>query len=151
VVQGALPLARPEETPEGVSRKRQYLYRLSPRSRARLEGVHTDLVLVVGRAISLSLVDFTVLEGVRLLDRQRVLVATGASRTMNSRHLTGHAVDLGAWIDGDVRWDWPLYGRIAQAMKEGAEEIGVAVEWGGDWTSFQDGPHFQLPWAAYPA
>jgi len=123
---------------------------LGKRSLKRLEGVHPDLVRVVKRAITLTAVDFTVLEGLRTLARQRKLVAAGASKTMNSRHLTGHAVDLGAYVDRRVRWDWPLYHQIAGAMKRAAESESVPIEWGGDWRTFKDGPHFQLPWAQYP-
>ncbi|MFN3465640.1 MAG: M15 family metallopeptidase [Terricaulis sp.] len=123
---------------------------LGKTSRARLNGVHPDLVVVVSRAIKLSDVDFTVLEGRRTKARQAQLVAAGASTTMNSRHLTGHAVDLGALIGGKVRWDWPLYHRIAAAMKQAAKDLGVPLEWGGDWRSFKDGPHFQLPRKHYP-
>lgn len=126
-------------------------YRLGLRSLARLRGVHPDLVRVVKRAIEISDVDFTVLEGVRTLKRQRQLVAQGASKTMRSRHLTGHAVDLGAWVGGSVRWDWPLYYQIEAAMKAAAKELSVPIEWGGDWKSFKDGPHWQLPWGSYPA
>lgn len=93
---------------------------LSKRSLQRLEGVHPDLVKVVKRAIQLTRVDFTVLEGLRTLERQKQLVAAGASKTMNSRHLTGHAVDLGAYVAGEVRWDWPLYHQIAAAVKRAA-------------------------------
>lgn len=126
-------------------------YRLGARSKKRLEGVHPDLVRVVERAIELTEVDFTVLEGMRTVARQKKLVAKGASTTMNSRHLTGHAVDIGAWVDGTVRWDWPLYYKLAEAMKQAAKELNVDLEWGGDWKSFKDGPHFELSWAAYPA
>lgn len=125
-------------------------YKLGMRSKHRLKGVHPDLVAVVKRAIEISSVDFTVLEGIRTVSRQRELVAKGASTTMNSRHLTGHAVDLGAWVDGTVRWDWPLYHKIANAMKQAAKEEGVIMEWGGDWAKFPDGPHFQLNWEEYP-
>jgi peptidoglycan L-alanyl-D-glutamate endopeptidase CwlK len=125
------------------------MFKLGTRSRARLIDVHPDLVRVVERAIQLTPVDFTVLEGRRTPDRQAQLVTAGASQTMNSRHLTGHAVDLGAWIDGEVRWDWPLYYKIADAMKKAAHELDVPLEWGGDW-KFKDGPHFQLPWKDYP-
>jgi peptidoglycan L-alanyl-D-glutamate endopeptidase CwlK len=125
-------------------------YQLGKRSLARLEGVHPDLVKVVKRAIEITEVDFTVLEGVRTVSRQRQLVKSGASKTMNSRHLTGHAVDLGAWVGGKVRWDWPLYYKIAAAMKQAAKELGQPIEWGGDWRSFKDGPHWQLPWREYP-
>ena len=126
-------------------------FKLSARSLGRLAGVHDDLVSVVERAIQITEVDFTVLEGMRTKSRQAELVASGASQTMNSRHLTGHAVDLGAWVAGSVRWDWPLYHKIADAMKQAAKELGTPIEWGGDWTSFKDGPHYQLPWSHYPA
>ncbi len=126
-------------------------FRLGRRSKSRLKGVHEDLVLVVERAIEISDVDFTVLEGLRDIERQRRLVAQGASTTMRSRHLTGHAVDLGAWVDGEVRWDWPLYHKISDAMKSAALELGIPLEWGGDWRTFKDGPHFQLPWKTHPA
>lgn len=126
------------------------MYSLGPRSMARLRGVHPDLVKVVQQAIKLSSVDFTVLEGLRSIDRQRTLVDSGASQTLNSRHLTGHAVDLGAWVDNQVDWSWPLYHKIAAAMKEAARQINVPIEWGGDWRTFKDGPHFQLPRKEYP-
>jgi len=123
---------------------------LGARSLARLKDVHPDLVKVVKRAIKITDTDFTVLEGVRTLAKQREYVAAGASKTMNSRHLTGHAVDLGALVNGKVRWDWPLYHKIAKAMKQAAKELGIPIVWGGDWRSFKDGPHFELPWASYP-
>lgn len=123
---------------------------LSTRSRSRLRGVHPSLVAVVERAIALTPVDFMVTEGVRSLQRQAELVRSGASRTLNSRHLTGHAVDLAALVDGQVRWDWPLYPRIADAMKAAAAEHGVALIWGGDWKRLRDGPHFELDRRTYP-
>lgn len=123
---------------------------LSKRSLQRLDGVHPDLVRVVKRAIQITVVDFTVLEGLRTLERQKQLVAAKASKTMNSRHLTGHAVDLGAYVAGEVRWDWPLYHQIGAAVKQAARELGVPIEWGGDWRTFKDGPHYQLPFASYP-
>ena len=126
------------------------MFKLGSRSKSRLVGVHPDLVKIVERAIELSTVDFTVLEGLRTVERQKELVAAGASQTMNSRHITGHAVDLGAWVGTGVRWEWPLYPKIADAMKAAAQELGILVEWGGDWKTFKDGPHFQLPWKEYP-
>lgn len=126
-------------------------FQLSERSKRRLQGVHPDLVKVVERAIQITDTDFTVLEGLRTKARQSQLVASGASQTMNSRHITGHAVDLGAYVAGQVRWDWPLYHKVADAMKKAAGEVGVPIEWGGDWTTFKDGPHFQLPHKEYPA
>lgn len=126
-------------------------FKLSQKSIDRLSGVHPDLVSVVKRAIEVSEVDFAVLEGFRSKARQEQLVAAGASQTMNSRHLTGHAVDLGAMVSGTVRWDWPLYYKVADAMKKAAAELKVPIEWGGDWKKFKDGPHFQLPHKEYPA
>jgi len=124
-------------------------FALGPKSLARLEGVHPDLVRVVKRAIEITPVDFTVTEGLRTVERQRALVAAGASQTMKSRHITGHAVDLAALVMGEVRWDWPLYAKLAGAMKAAAKELAIPLEWGGDW-KMKDGPHFQLPWANYP-
>lgn len=131
------------------------MYTLGVRSKARLKGVHPDLVKVVERAINITTVDFTVLEGVRDPLRQMKLVEAGASQTMNSRHIPGadgfaKAVDLGAWVDDEVRWDWPLYHKIAAAMLEAARELNVKIVWGGSWTKFRDGPHFELDRKAYP-
>ena len=122
-------------------------YKLSLRSRQRLSGVHPDLVAVVKRAIEITEQDFSVTEGIRNIDRQRQLVAKGKSKTMNSRHLTGHAVDLVPW---PVSWDWEHFYPIADAMKTAAKELKVDLEWGGDWKTFKDGPHFQLSWKKYP-
>jgi peptidoglycan L-alanyl-D-glutamate endopeptidase CwlK len=126
------------------------VFKLGKRSIERLQGVHPDLVRVVERAIDLTPVDFTVLEGLRSPERQQTLVASGASQTLNSRHITGHAVDLGAWVDNQVDWSWPLYAKIANAMKAAAKELGVAIVWGGDWRTFKDGPHFELDRRFYP-
>ncbi len=125
-------------------------FRLSARSRARLQGVRPDLVAVVEDALALSPIDFMVTEGLRSPRRQAELVRAGASRTLNSRHLTGHAVDLAAFVDGRIAWDWPLYPRIAVAMKAAARRRGVALIWGGDWPRLRDGPHFELDRKAYP-
>jgi len=125
-------------------------YSLGARSLQRLEGVHPDLVRVVNRAISISDLDFTVLEGLRTVERQKVLFAKGATRTMNSRHLTGHAVDLAPVIDGQVSWDWPLYHRLAKFLFEASADENVPITWGGNWAKFPDGPHVELDWKAYP-
>lgn len=127
------------------------MYHLGRRSLVNLGGVRNDLVAVVKRAIEITEIDFTVLEGLRTVERQKQLVANGASTTMNSRHLDGHAVDLGAWVDGTISWHWPHYHKIAAAMNKAADELGIELEWGGDWKSFPDGPHFQLPWPKKPA
>ena len=125
------------------------MYSLGPRSKQRLKGVHPDLVKVVERAIEISTIDFTVLEGLRTPERQKALVEAGASQTLNSRHITGHAVDLGAWVDNQVDWSWPLDHKIAAAMKDAAKQEGVSIVWGGDW-KMRDGPHFELNRKVYP-
>lgn len=124
--------------------------KLNARSHRNLEGVHADLVRVIYRAAELGPLSFIVTEGRRTLDRQRELLAAGASKTMNSRHLTGHAVDLAVVIGKGVRWDWPLYRQLGEQVKEAAKIEGVHIVWGGDWTSFKDGPHFELCRKAYP-
>jgi len=126
------------------------MFQLSERSERNLKGVHIDLVKVVRRAIQLTPVDFVVTQGLRTVEQQRELVARGASRTMNSRHLTGHAVDVAALVGGTVSWDLPHYRAIAEAFKAAARELGVAIVWGGDWKSFVDGPHFELDRRSYP-
>lgn len=126
---------------------------LGQRSLSRLEGLHSDLVRVVKRAAAMSDLDFTVLEGLRSLERQKQLIASGASSLkdpMRSRHVTGHAVDLAPMLHGEVRWDWPLYNKLAPIIKNAAHFEKVPIEWGGDWKSFKDGPHWQLPWKNYP-
>ena len=132
--------------------------KLPPSSIAKLRGVHPDLVRVVLRCAE-DWKDpdtaFIVTCGTRTVAEQRLLVAKGASKTMRSRHIPapngyGHAVDLAAVLKGKVRWDWPLYAIIAKAMKAAAKAEKVPLEWGGDWATFKDGPHYQLPWASYP-
>jgi peptidoglycan LD-endopeptidase CwlK len=125
-------------------------FRLSARSRTRLVGVHPALVAVVETALATSPVDFMITEGVRSPARQAVLVRAGASRTLNSRHITGHAVDVAAIVDGAIRWDWPLYGRIATAFKGAAAGLATPIVWGGDWSRLRDGPHFELDRRAFP-
>ena len=126
-------------------------YALSKRSLRRLQGVHPDLVKVIRQAIKETPIDFTVLEGLRSMERQRHLVRTGASTTLNSRHLTGHAVDIAPYVRGKVSWHWPHYHRLAPTIKRVAGDYNVDLEWGGDWKSFPDGPHWQLSWKRYPA
>lgn len=122
-------------------------YKLGNKSLQKLQGVHPDLVAVVKRAIEITEQDFSVIEGLRSYERQRELVNKGASTTMNSRHLTGHAVDIAPY---PLSWDWQYFYPIADAMKDAAQELGIDLEWGGDWTSFKDGPHWQLSWKSYP-
>ncbi|CAB3838006.1 hypothetical protein LMG26686_01301 [Achromobacter mucicolens] len=126
-------------------------FQLSQRSLTRLAGVHPDLVGIVKLAIQRTAVDFTVVEGVRTVEQQREYVARGSSKTMNSYHLPqadglGRAVDLAPLVGGAIPWNnWQAFADLAAVVKACAAELGVPVEWGGDWTSFKDGPHFQIP------
>lgn len=153
------------------------MFNLSSRSEQRLSEVHPDLQKVVRLAIRRSKIDFTVLEGLRSATRQKQLVAQGKSKTLDGRHITGHAVDLGAYVGGQVSWDWEHYYTIAEAMRDAAVELGVPIVWGGVWDkrlnllhdtklavadyvksrkavgrdAFIDGPHFELDRKEYPA
>jgi len=142
-------------------------YRLSQRSKNNLSGVHPDLVSVVKRAIETTTQDFSVTEGVRHYNRQKQLVAQGKSQTMNSRHLTGHAVDLAPY---PLSWDWEYFYPIADAMISASKELDIPIRWGGNWRirdvrewsgsayeltqeydgKFMDGVHFELTRAFYP-
>lgn len=129
---------------------------LSQRSLDRLAGVHPMLERIVKTAITLSKVDFTVVEGVRTLAKQREYFDAGKSRTMNSRHLTGHAVDLMPYGDfdgdGDREGSWELahFYPLNDAMQAAAAHHGAKITWGGNWTGFMDAPHFELDPARYP-
>ena len=143
---------------------------LSEKSRMKLQAAHPDLRKVIERAAALSDMDFTVLEVLRTVARQRELVARGASRTMNSRHLPGpdglsRAVDIAPMDGGQVSWAWPQYVRLAPFVQRAAAELNIPVRWGGTWKllsdtpvisakvlhrSFPDGPHFELPAGRYP-
>lgn len=109
------------------------MFKLGAESISNLKGVHPDLVRVVKAAIALTEVDFKVIEGVRTLEQQRKYFTAGKSKTMHSRHLTGHAVDLAALVNGVISWDFNLYFKIAEAMKQAAISEGVTVVWGGGW------------------
>lgn len=139
--------------------------KLDMRTETNLKGVHPDLVKVVRRAAQITELAFTCIEGVRTKQKQEKLVLAGASWTMNSRHLTGHAVDLAALVGGQIRWDWGLYLKIAEAMAKASAELGIPIRWGGTWKLLDakqpittailhktkpDGPHFELPIANYP-
>ena len=139
---------------------------LGKRSLDNLKNVNADLVRVVKRAIEITEIDFTVIEGYRTKERQRELVRKGASKTMNSRHLTGHAVDIAPIVNGSISWDFDHYYPLAEAMARAATELGVTIRWGGCWSvitgkkgtaqswvqayrkgggRFLDGPHFEIP------
>lgn len=117
----------------------------SERSEKNLVGVNADLVAVTRRALEISEVDFTVVEGLRTLERQKKLLAEKKSQTLKSRHLIGEAVDLYPFYDGQVQVAAPheKYRQISRAMLAAADELGVRITWGGDWKML-DMPHYQI-------
>ena len=129
------------------------------RSLTNLRGIHPELRRVMDRALREAPFAFVVTEGLRTFARQQELVRIGASKTLNSRHLTGHAVDLVPYVDIDKdgkveveeMYAWPLYYKLAPAIKAAADKEGVAIIWGGSWRSFKDGPHWELDRRVYPA
>ena len=124
---------------------------LNERDRQRLKGVHPDLVRVIEAAVSRSPWPVMVIEGLRSPERQAALKAEGKSKTLNSRHLTGHAVDIAPVINGSIPWDqWELFEDLADLVKAEAKRLGVTLVWGGDWPRFRDGPHYELDRKRYP-
>lgn len=126
---------------------------LSERSETNLQGVHPDLVRVVRdcAANGVMAFEFTVIDGLRTVAEERVNVASGASQTMKSRHLDGHAVDLMVTMNGQPNWTWPVYEALAGQMKASGVRCKVPLTWGGSWLSLRDGGHFELPWSEYPS
>ena len=150
---------------------------LGKKSLRELQGVHPALVATVKRAIQLTVQDFSVHDGIRTLEDQQRLVLSGASQTLESRHITGHAVDLVPYVNGKLRWEWPPIYLIAAAVRVAANELGTPIRWGGAWDidftastespedlvaqyvarrqhaglrAFIDGPHYELPVSKFP-
>lgn len=121
-------------------------WQLSQKSLDRLKGVNANLAKVVKRAIEISEYDFMVVEGLRSLETQKEYVKKGVSKTLNSYHLTGHAVDLAPLENGAIDWNNKKgqFDAVVKAMKQASRELGIAIECGSDWKSFVDKPHFQI-------
>ena len=126
-------------------------FRFSQRSENNLKGVNSDLVNVIRRALEITPVDFIVIEGLRTQERQKELVAAGKSQTNNSRHLTGHAVDI---IPVNTKWQIEEFKPLLKAVKQAADELGVKLRFGINWkndpslpieTRFIDAPHVEIP------
>lgn len=122
---------------------------LNQRSEKALVGVHPDLVAVVRRAAELMPGGFVITEGMRTKERQRELFAKGLSKTMNSRHLVGLAVDFAPIVDGQVNWKWAAAERVANTFKKAATELKIPIVWGGNWKTFKDGVHIELDRRVY--
>ncbi len=137
---------------------------MDQRSAVLLQHMHPDLAKVLRRFSEIAPFGFRLTEVLRTPERQRQLVAKGASKTMKSRHLPhpkdglSRAFDLIPLVDMDKdgkieaeeMYAWPLYHKLAPVLKRAARDVGVPIEWGGDWRTFKDGPHWQLPWKEYP-
>jgi peptidoglycan LD-endopeptidase CwlK len=124
-------------------------YNFGNKSLEKLSTVHPDLQKLFKEAITNSPYDFSITEGVRSLERQKELVAAKKSTTMNSRHLTGKAVDIAVFVDGKITWDIRAYKAVAEHIKNVAKLMNIPIVWGGDWKSFVDGPHFELDKKVY--
>lgn len=125
------------------------MFRFSQRSENNLKGVHPDLVKLVRATLANAPYDFGITEGLRSKEQQAKNVAAGASQTMNSRHLTGHAIDFVVYLGKDITWEWKYYQVVAAAFKAEAKKLGIAIVWGGDWTTLKDGPHIELDRKVY--
>lgn len=126
-------------------------FKFNKRSEDNLKGVHENLDKVIRRALEISPVDFIVIEGLRTKERQKELVNTGKSQTNNSRHLTGHAVDI---IPVNTKWQIDEFKPLLKAVKQAADELGVKLRFGINWkndpslpieTKFIDAPHVEIP------
>lgn len=125
-------------------------YKWGKRSLRNLQGIHPDLRAVCDRAIRISEQDMTVIEGLRTVERQRELLRKGFSKTMRSRHLTGHAVDIVPYpIAHRLSYPQHIWDMLAEAMFRSSDELNVPVEWGYKKWGW-DHPHWQLPWRQYP-
>ena len=110
------------------------MFKLSTRSMSRLEGINPDIITVVAEAIKLTKVDFGVTCGMRTVEEQEKLVASGASQTMKSKHLEGRAVDMVAYVGSSVTWQLNMYDDLADAMAAAARKLNVPVKWGAAWS-----------------
>ncbi len=120
-------------------------YRLGKRSERKLSTVVAPLQQVVRLAITLTDVDFSVVEGIRTFQRQKFLYNKGLSWTLESRHLVGKAVDIYPWVDGKTSHDPEDYKRVAKAMFDAAQWLGIPLTWGGFWYEENlDRPHWEL-------
>ena len=119
------------------------MYKLGIRSMSELVGVHPLLSFAVCKAIEITRQDFMVFDGVRTAKEQEKLVARGVSKTKNSYHLYGLAVDLVAYVNGQPSWDEKYYKEISIAMKTVIDKYDLPIEWGYDKWKW-DMPHFQI-------
>ena len=112
-------------------------FKFGKSSEEKLSTVKDDLANVAKKALELSSIDFGVTEGRRSIEKQKQLVAEGASKTMKSKHLTGQAIDIVAYVDGSITWELQYYEKIAQSFKKAKNHLGVKIRWGGNWNGYK--------------
>lgn len=117
---------------------------LNEKSLRRMAGVDARLQAVIGAAAAICPIEFQVSEGLRTRERQQMLCMAGKSTTLNGQHCLGRAVDIFVMKNGAADWHFENYRKVAVSMKKAAAQLGIEIEWGGDWIHFKDGPHFQL-------
>lgn len=147
--------------------KKIFMFRFSRRSERNLKGVHPDLVAVAHEALRISTKDFVVIDGVRTIQEQRLLVSKGKSQTMKSRHISGHAIDI---VPYPISWDFDDFYPLGNAFIQASQNLNIPLRWGGNWRqqdlrewkgtaeglvrnytgTFYDLPHFELPTRYYP-
>ncbi len=143
------------------------MYKFGLRSKQRLSGVNQDMVNVMSHALSISTRDFTIIEGLRSIGRQKELVKEGKSKTLKSRHIHGFAIDL---VPYPVSWEFPDFFPVGDAVIQACKDLDIPLRWGGNWRvrdlrewegsaeelvnaydgSFYDLPHFELNSDEYP-
>jgi len=124
-------------------------FKFSQRSIDNLKGVNDELVEVCHLALSLSDIDFGVSEGLRTLEQQKEYVAQGKSQTLNSKHLSGDAIDVYAYVGGSVSWDVKYYIKIAEAFRQAAKQKEYPIRWGGSWTVLNSEPSASVAYNDY--
>lgn len=117
---------------------------MDARSERNLAGVHPDLATLIRAVATQYEHEIIVTEGVRTPERQAELFKAGASLTLNSRHLTGHAIDVAVKVSGEIVWTWHIYAKLAEVVKQTAKELAIPIIWGGDFV-MRDGVHYELP------
>lgn len=117
-------------------------FKLSDADERKLVGVDPRLVRVVRRVALLVDQPFRVTEGVRTLQRQKQLYKEKKTKTLNSKHLTGRAVDVAPLVNGVPSYDWAQYKRLVAVAKQVAKETETPMAFGYDWG--WDAPHWEL-------
>lgn len=128
-----------------------------------LEGQHPDLVRLMKEAIKDSPVDFTITDGGRTVAMQQALYAKGRTapggivtnadgvknKSNHQAKADGfyHAVDLYPYVNGAIDFNDKAnrLKTIADHIKATAKRLGIRINWGGDFKSILDRPHFELP------